>query len=53
MKTGAERFNAEKVYKVEKVTESIEYNPSQQLSKKQVQELCEASGWKVTVTEVK
>ncbi|HZP68351.1 MAG TPA: hypothetical protein VFB29_00275 [Pseudolabrys sp.] len=36
-------------YRVEKVTDSVEFHPRQILTKKQVDELCSATGWKVTV----
>jgi hypothetical protein len=34
---------------VEKVTDSLLYNPGQSLTKKEVQDLCEIGKWKVTV----
>lgn len=37
------------VYRVDQVTDSTEYNPGQQLTKKQVDELCGATLWKVTI----
>jgi hypothetical protein len=36
-------------YRVEKVTDSVEFDPMQLLSKAQVQQLCSAPSWRVTV----
>lgn len=47
--TPQERFSAPQVYRVEKVTDSTEFAPSLQLTKAQVDELCAARGWKVTI----
>ena len=41
------------IYRVEQITDSIEFVPSKYLTKKQVVELCEAKDWKVTVVERK
>lgn len=46
---GQARVNAPRVYRVEKVTESVIFSPLQQLSKQQVEELCNLDTWKVTV----
>lgn len=37
------------VYVVIKITDSLEFNPGQELAYRQAQDLCEASGWKVTI----
>ena len=49
----ADRFSKPQVYRVEQVTNTTEFAPSQQLSKKQVDELCAAIGWQVTIVPVK
>jgi hypothetical protein len=49
MNTSPTRSDAPRVYRVEKVTDSTEFEPTRQLSKKQVDELCDAKDWKVTV----
>jgi hypothetical protein len=36
-------------YRVQKVTNSLEYAPLQYLSKKEADELCESHQWKVTI----
>lgn len=36
-------------YKILQVTDSVEFYPGQMLCKKQVDELCGAKNWKVTV----
>lgn len=51
--TPAERSAAPRVYRVEKVTDSIEFAPSTQLSKSQVEELCASKQWKVVVVPAK
>ena len=38
----------EMFYRVENVTDSTEFNPTQYLRKSTVDELCEAKGWKVS-----
>lgn len=42
----------EKVYRVQRVTDSVEYAPDQYLTKAQVVELCEARDWKVLIVGV-
>lgn len=41
---------ANRIYKVERITDSTEFLPGQLLKKKQVDELCSSKEWKVTVT---
>jgi hypothetical protein len=41
------------VYRVAKVTDSVEYVPGKTLLKKEVDALCESKAWKVIVTETK
>jgi hypothetical protein len=41
-----------RVWKVTKVTDSIEYNPEQVLLKNEVEALCRSKDWKVSVTSV-
>lgn len=36
-------------WSVERITDSLEYHPGQYLSKKEVDSLCRATGWKVTI----
>ena len=36
-------------YRVDRVTDSVEYHPRQILTKSQVDELCASKSWKVTV----
>lgn len=38
-----------KLYRVEKATDTVKYAPDQYLQRKEVSELCEAKGWKVTI----
>ena len=40
-------------YRVEQVTDSTEYRPGQLLERKEVDDLCAASGWKVTVVPIR
>lgn len=40
------------VYQIEKVTDSTEFGPGSFLEKKEVDELCAARDWKVTVQQV-
>ena len=40
---------AVKHYHVEKITDSVKYHPGQQLTKREVDDLCESKTWKVTV----
>lgn len=37
-------------YKIIQVTDTVEFGDKRYLSKKEVQELCEAKDWKVTIT---
>ncbi len=39
-------------WRVERVTDSIEYHPGDLLEKKAVGDLCAASDWKVTITAI-
>jgi ribosomal protein S17 len=39
-----------KGYKVNKVTDSVEFTPGDILTRKEVDELCQSKEWKVTVT---
>lgn len=41
------------VYRITKVTDSVEYVPGNTLLKKEVDVLCESKSWKVIVTETK
>lgn len=40
------------VYVVLKITDSIEFDPGTELTKKQVGELCADNNWKVTITKL-
>jgi hypothetical protein len=44
---------AQRLYKVEKVTDSVELTPGEMLFKKQVEDLCCSREWKVTVVPIK
>lgn len=48
-----ERSESPRVYQVVKVGESTEFNPGEQLSKAQVDELCAAAAWRVSLVEAK
>jgi hypothetical protein len=48
-----ERTDAPRVYRVEKVTDSVEFAPSTQLSRVTVIELCASKLWKVIVVPAK
>lgn len=39
----------EKFYKVDKITDSVDFIPGQTTTKKEVEELCASKEWKVTV----
>ena len=43
------RLDAPRVYRVEQITDSIAINPGDMLPRKVVNDLCDSSGWKVTV----
>jgi hypothetical protein len=36
------------VYRCKQITDSVDYSPGEELTKKQVEELCASPGWKVT-----
>lgn len=40
-------------YRVEQVTDSIEFRPGQLLERKEVEDLCTSKEWKVTVVPIK
>lgn len=40
-------------YRVEQITDSIEYSPGQLLEKAEVESLCASRDWKVTVVSMK
>ena len=40
-------------YRVEQVTDSVEYTPGQYLERKVVDELCHSRDWKVTIVPVR
>jgi hypothetical protein len=44
-------YDMKRVWKVRRVTDSIEYTPGQGLDKATVDSLCASSAWKVTITE--
>jgi hypothetical protein len=39
-------------YRVEKITDSLSFAPNEMLNKVQVQDLCEAGDWKVTIVKI-
>lgn len=41
-------LNASPLFRVERVTDSVEFVPGQMLSKKEVDVLCASQAWKVT-----
>lgn len=47
-----DRNKAERVYRVEKVTDSLLHNPGSQLKKQQLEALCLSDAWKVIVVGV-
>jgi hypothetical protein len=51
--TPQERSGAPRVYRVEKVTDSVKYAPGTQMSKETVDALCDDEDWKVIVVPAK
>lgn len=47
--TVKERAEAPRVYRVERITNSIEFAPLSDLSSKQADELCASRDWQVTI----
>jgi hypothetical protein len=43
----------ENAYRVEQVTDSVEFAPGQLLDKEEVKELCSSSKWRVTIVASK
>lgn len=50
--TVKDRNKADRVYRVEKVTDSLLHSPGSQLSKAQMEVLCLSDAWKVIVVGV-
>lgn len=46
-------YDAALRYRVEQVTDSVEFRPGQLLSRKEVEDLCASKEWKVTVVPIK
>jgi hypothetical protein len=40
-------------WRVEKVTDSVEFNPNQFIEKKEVDDLCNSAQWKVTIVPIR
>lgn len=45
--------NPDYLYRIEKVTNSTAYSPTNYLTKKEVNELCESKDWTVNIAPVK
>lgn len=41
------------LYRVERVTDSVDYKPGDMLTKEAVKELCDKAAWKVTIQPIK